>query len=119
MNDKKENNLHHLKGGCENKLLSLLGLAAKARKLVFGTDLCRDEIRRGKLPLVIIASDASENTKKRISDACSFYEACLCVAPVSSADLSKRVGKLSNIAVIGVTDINFVNGITALFVENN
>ena len=48
------------------KLLGMLGFAARARKLVCGTDLCRDEIRRGKLQLVLVASDASQNTKKRI-----------------------------------------------------
>lgn len=104
-----------LKPGCEKKLLSLLGFAAKARKLILGTDLCRDEIRRGKLPLVIIAQNASANTVKRICDACNYYGTEFCHVPINSDMLSKQVGKLSNIAVFGVTDMNFVNGITALF----
>ena len=57
-----------LREGTEGKLLGLLGFAARARKLVTGTDLCRDEVRRGRLPLVLVAGDASNNTKKRISD---------------------------------------------------
>lgn len=115
----QSNNLHTLKGGCEKKLLSLLGFAARARKIVSGTDLCRDEVRRGKLPLVIVAADASANTFKRIFDACNYYDTDICKVPISSADLSKQIGKLSNIAVIGINDMNFVNGITALFEENN
>ena len=104
-----------LREGSAKKLLSLLGLAARARRLVCGTDQCRDEIRRGKLPLVIVAANASENTKKRISDACRYYGCTMCVAPVNSLELSTRIGKSANIAVVGVNDMNFVNGITALF----
>ena len=97
------------------KLLSLLGFAARARALVFGTDQCRDEIRRGKLHLVIVAANASDNTKKRISDACKYYGCDMIVAPVDSLELSNRIGKSANIAVVGVTDVNFINGIKALF----
>lgn len=106
---------HTLVEGGEKKLLSLLGFAARARALVCGTDLCRDEIRRGKLPLVIVAADASANTKKRIGDACRYYGCDMCIAPTPSLELSNRIGKSANIAVVGVTDMNFVNGITALF----
>lgn len=118
-NSKPNKKQHTLKGGCEKKLLSLLGFAARARKIVAGTDLCRDEVRRGKLPLVIVAADASANTFKRIFDACNYYDTDICKVPISSADLSKQIGKLSNIAVIGVNDMNFVDGITALFEEND
>jgi len=97
------------------KLLGLLGFAARARKLVCGTDLCRDEIRRGKLMLALVASDASANTKKRIIDACKYYDTDMCHIPLTVSELSDRIGKTGNIAVVGVTDINFVNGIVALF----
>lgn len=117
--NKPNKNLHPLRDGCEKKLLSLLGFAARARKLVTGTDLCRDEVRRGKLPLVIVAADASDNTFKRILDACNYYDTDICKVPISSADLSRQIGKLSNIAVIGVNDMNFVDGITALFEDSN
>lgn len=104
-----------LREGSENKLLSLLGFAARARRLVCGADQCRDEIRRGRLPLTIVAADASDNTKKRIADACRYYGADMCIVPISSTLLSNRIGKSASIAVIGVADMNFVNGITALF----
>ena len=39
----------------------------------------------------------------------------MCVVPMTSAELSNRIGKTGSIAVIGVTDMNFVNGIAALF----
>ena len=97
------------------KLLGILGFAARARKIVCGTDLCRDEIRRGRLPLVMVASDASANTKKRITDACKYYGTDVCLIPITANELSSRIGKTASIAVIGVTDMNFVNGITALY----
>lgn len=105
---------YKLRAGSEKKLMSLLGFAARARKLVCGTDLCRDEIRRGRLPLVVVAADASANTKKRIADACRFYGADMVLAPITSFDLSRQIGKSASIAVVGVTDMNFVNGIAAL-----
>ncbi|MBQ8249579.1 MAG: ribosomal L7Ae/L30e/S12e/Gadd45 family protein [Clostridia bacterium] len=113
MSEHNENVSYVLRKGSEQKLLGLLGFAARARKLVCGTDLCRDEIRRGRLPLVIVAHDASANTKKRIADACKYYETDMCTVPLTSFELSERIGKTGSIAVIGVTDMNFVNGIAA------
>ncbi len=114
-----QNEFHVLKGGCEKKLMSLLGFAARARKLVCGTDLCRDEIRRGNLSLIIVADNASANTKKRIADACRYYGADMCIAPITSLELSHQIGKSANIAVVGVTDANFINGIYALFEDTS
>ncbi|MBQ8510210.1 MAG: ribosomal L7Ae/L30e/S12e/Gadd45 family protein [Clostridia bacterium] len=111
--------LHVLRAGSEKKLLGLLGFAARARKLVCGTDLCRDAIRRGQVPLVLIAADASANTKKRIIDACKYYDNDLCVLTIGSAELSRQIGKTANIAVVGLTDMNFIHGISALFDGNN
>ena len=107
--------VHALPKEKAQKLLGLLGFAARARKIVCGTDLCRDEIRRGRLPLVMVASDASANTKKRITDACKYYDTDLCLIPITANELSSRIGKTASIAVIGVTDMNFVNGIAALY----
>lgn len=110
--------LHTMRAGSEKKLLGLLGFAARARKLVFGTDQCRDEIRRGRLSLALVASDAASNTYKRIFDACKYYGADICRIPVTADELSARIGKTANITVVGVTDVNFINGITALFDDN-
>ena len=115
MNDNASEYMHTLRPGAEKKLLGLLGFAARARKLICGTDLCRDSIRRGQSPLALVASDASANTLKRIADACKYYETDMCQLPIPSSVLSKQIGKTASIAVIGVTDMNFVNGIAALF----
>ena len=57
-----------------NKVLSLLGLATRAGKIKSGSFLTEQAVKAGKAYLVLIAGDASENTKKKLSNMCSFYE---------------------------------------------
>lgn len=47
-----------------NNYLNTLGLAARARKIVTGETLIT-KIRSNEVEFVIIASDASDNTKKK------------------------------------------------------
>ena len=96
------------------KLLSLLGFAARARRLVFGTELCRTAARAGQISLVVIAADASQNTKKRVVDACKYYGCDVCQSAVPSSILASRLGKSGVTAVVGLNDHNFIAGITAL-----
>lgn len=56
----------------QDKLLSLLGLAKRAGKIQSGAFLAEKSITSGRARLVIVASDASGNTKKRFTDKCSF-----------------------------------------------
>ena len=52
-----------------DKILTYLGLAAAKRSTVPGTDLVLSEIRKKKGTIcVLLASDASERTKKQITD---------------------------------------------------
>lgn len=47
-----------------SKAFSHLGMAMRAGKLVTGDDTVLKSIRQGKAHLVIVAGDASDNTKK-------------------------------------------------------
>ena len=58
----------------QNKALSLLGLATKAGKVASGEFRTEKEVKSGRAALVIVAGDASENTKKRFRNMCSFYK---------------------------------------------
>ena len=58
----------------QNKALSLLGLATKAGKVASGEFCTEKEVKSGRAALVIVAGDASENTKKRFRNMCSFYK---------------------------------------------
>ncbi len=57
-----------------NKVLSLIGLATKARKTASGEFLTEREVKSGKAALVIVAGDASENTKKKFRNMCDYYK---------------------------------------------
>ncbi len=50
-----------------NKLLTLLGFAAKAGKLSYGMDMSQLAVKTGKSFLVVCAFDVSEKSKKEIS----------------------------------------------------
>ena len=56
-----------------DKFLRMLGLAQRAGGIAFGEGAVRDSIRSKSARLVIVADDASDNTKKKIRDNCSFY----------------------------------------------
>jgi len=58
----------------QNKIFSLLGIAARGRNLVSGEFQSLEAVRNGSAMLVIIAEDASDNTKKLFSDKCGFYK---------------------------------------------
>lgn len=89
-------------------VLSLLGLAARARKISCGDILLKD-IRTHKVYLVIIAEDASENTKKKYSDKCAYYRIeNLIIGHVD--EISMAIGKDNRVAV-GIKDQGFANKI--------
>lgn len=56
-----------------DSVLSMLGLAAKAGKIVSGEFATEQAIKAGKAWLVVIAMDASDNTTKKFTDACTYH----------------------------------------------
>ena len=93
----------------QNKVLSLLGLAMRGRNLVSGEFQTLEAIKKGSAMLVIIAEDASANTKKLFTDKCSFYE-----VPVyqfgTKAELGRAIGKDLR-SSIGVCDVGLADAI--------
>ena len=57
-----------------NKALSLISLATKAGKTASGEFCTEKEVKSGKAELVIVAEDASDNTKQKFKNMCEFYE---------------------------------------------
>lgn len=57
-----------------DRILSLIGLATKAGKIASGEFCTEKEIKTGRACLVIVAEDASDNTKKKFQNMCDFYE---------------------------------------------
>ena len=58
----------------QDKILSLIGLATKAGKTASGEFCTEKEIKSGRASLVIVAEDASDNTKKKFQNMCDFYK---------------------------------------------
>lgn len=54
--------------------LRMLGLAAKAGKVASGEFMTENSVKTGMAALVIVATDASDNTKKKFRNMCEFYE---------------------------------------------
>ncbi len=75
-----------------DKIMSMLSIAAKAGKIVSGGFQTEKAIQGGSACLVIIAEDASDNTKKKYTDNCAFYE-IPCVIYGQSEDLGHCIGK--------------------------
>jgi ribosomal protein L7Ae-like RNA K-turn-binding protein len=61
-------------GLARDKVLSLISLATKAGRCASGEFLTESETKSGRAGLVVVAEDASENTKKKFRDMCEFYE---------------------------------------------
>ena len=58
----------------QSKALSLISLATKAGKTVSGEFCTEKEVKTGRAALVIVAGDASDNTKKKFKNMCDFYK---------------------------------------------
>ena len=56
-----------------NQIEKYIGLCRAAGGVTTGTDLVLGEIRRSRAKFVLVASDASERTKKQIADKCVYY----------------------------------------------
>lgn len=57
-----------------NRILSLLGLAMKAGKVKSGEFGTTEAVKSGIACVVIVTTDASDNTKKEFRDMSSFYK---------------------------------------------
>ena len=57
-----------------DKVLSMLGIAAKSGSIASGEFSTEKAVKDGKAYLVIVAGDASENTQKMFRNMTDFYE---------------------------------------------
>lgn len=92
-------------GQGERALLNLMGLAARARKLVFGTDMARGAARDGSLAAALVAADASPTQSKKLVPLLQArgipYAVCL-----TRADIGAAIGR-GPVSAVGFTDKSF------------
>ena len=76
----------------ENKILGLLGIAAKAGKLASGEFAAEQAVKARTARLTIVAGDASDNTKKKFRDRC-VHANCPILVLSSKQALAHAIGK--------------------------
>lgn len=85
-----------------DKVLQLLSLSMRAGKISSGEFQTEESVKGGQAFLVVIASDASDNTKKKFTNMCEFYEVPLLIYS-KKEDLGHFIGKEFR-ASLAVTD---------------
>jgi ribosomal protein L7Ae-like RNA K-turn-binding protein len=99
------------------KLYSYLGLAQRAGKLTSGEGAVESAVRRGRVCLLIVAQDASLNTRAKFVNMAKHRHIDYVLAG-EKAQLGMAVGKAQR-AVIGVLDKGFAALIKGLVEEKN
>jgi len=76
-----------------NRFEQLLGLATKAGKTVSGEFPVEQAVKKQQAYLVILANDASGNTRKHFQDMCSYRGIPVIITNCSKTELAKYTGK--------------------------
>lgn len=99
-----------------NKVMSYLGLAMRAGKLASGEEGVLQAVRSGQAVMVLVAEDASGNSRKKYRDKCEFYHVPL-IEPLTRHELGRALGKAERVAV-AVTDAGFAGLIEKVLSES-
>ena len=92
-----------------NKIYSMLGLAMKAGKIAYGTDMCIERIKSREVRLLIIAENLSENSKEKMIKIAETYHISIVVFGEIDV-ISHSIGK-ENKGVIAILDDGFAKKI--------
>jgi len=96
----------------DKKLLQFLGLCQRAGKLASGETGALSAVRDGSAELVIVAENASDNTKKKFSDSAAYYDKNIVIFG-DKVELGRAIGKEER-AVIAIKDSGFAKKITEM-----
>ena len=88
-----------------NRILSSLGLAQKAGCIASGEYAVEKAVKGGLASLVIVAEDASDNTKKMFTNMCTYYHVPVCFFG-KKEELGHSMGKEFR-ASLAITDEGF------------
>ena len=84
-----------------NRMLSMLGLCARAGRLITGEKACLQSIRAGSACAAVLDSRAADNAVKAMTDACASHGVPL--ARTGAFELGGAIGKPSRMAAV-ITD---------------
>ena len=99
-----------------NRVLSMIGIAAKSGNVVSGEFSTEKAVKTGSAFLVIVSEEASENTKKHFTDMTSFYE-----VPIyfygDKESLGRAIGKEFR-ASLAIVDENLAKAVETKLLQN-
>jgi len=81
----------------ENRVISFLGLCMRAGRIISGQEACVDLIRQGQAALALMDASASDNTRKRLTDACRSHDVAL--YELSAGTLGAAIGKKGRMVI--------------------
>lgn len=92
-----------------DRVLSMIGIAAKSRSVVSGEFSTEKAIKTGSAFLVIVSEEASDNTKEMFTNMTNYYE-----VPIyfygKKEDLGRCIGKQFR-ASLAITDENLAKAV--------
>ncbi|MCM3739008.1 YlxQ family RNA-binding protein [Oceanobacillus luteolus] len=94
--------------------LNLLGLAFRAGKCSTGEDAILRDVRSQKAKLVILAKDTGEQTKKKLTDKCTYYKVPYIIVDEDRETIAHAIGKSQRVA-IAILDAGFAKKIKSFF----
>ena len=97
------------------KIVNFLGLAMRAGKVKTGESVILNDIKKNRLKLVIIATDASENTMTMFLNKCESYHISFRIFG-TRAELGQALGKAERVN-IGITDQGFAKKLVSMIDE--
>ena len=86
------------------KALNTIGICKCANKLSYGETLIKD-IQKCKVNLVVICTDTSANSKKKIIDKCNYYN-CEYIVAFTQQEIIKVISRVDPVSAIGIKDSN-------------
>ena len=91
------------------KTLNLISLATKAGKTVSGEFSTEKAVKTGRAFLVIVSEEASDNTKKKFTNMCTFYKVPMYIYGTKET-LGASIGRELR-ASLALEDTGFCNAI--------
>lgn len=104
----------------EQRLRGMLGFAMRAGKVAIGTEtVCKAMASsKDKPKLVVIASDVSSGTLKKIITKCEFYGIKSVQINIGADELGDLLGKTYSPATVGIMDDGFAEQINRITTNN-
>jgi ribosomal protein L7Ae-like RNA K-turn-binding protein len=89
--------------------LRMIGLGKRAGSVVVGTSRVRDELKRGRICLVVLAKDLSARTEEKVERLARAKGVRILQGP-ESGELGRHVGERP-LQAVGVLDVNLAREI--------